>query len=213
MHTTDTELIIKIFVAAIFGALIGYERQRYQKPAGMRTQMLICVGSALLAGISIEIALQNVTPETVVRPDPARLMAQIVAGIGFIGGGVILKGNDRISGVTTAATIWLTAAVGIAVGAGFYLVASCCVALALATHPLSRMKHNTTPQRVAYVVHVSKKQWPRLIAQLDEAALQYQVLTISAPKCEVHIFSSLDAKNSLLKQLHQEKIAFEMTSG
>lgn len=213
MNPVDTDLIIKIAIAAVFGALIGYERQRYQKPAGMRTQMLICVGSALLAGLSINIALQNVTPDTIVRPDPARLMAQIVAGIGFIGGGVILKGNDKISGVTTAATIWLTAAVGIAVGAGFYLVGACCVVLALITHPLSRMKHTSTPKRAPYLVHVSKKQWAQLLAQLDAAALEYQVLTIASRKCEVRVFSSRDAKNLLLKKLDKENIEFEMTGG
>lgn len=213
MHEADINLILKIAIAAVFGALIGYERQRYQKPAGMRTQMLICVGSALLAGLSIDIALQNVTPGAIVRPDPARLMAQIVAGIGFIGGGVILKGNDKISGVTTAATIWLTAAVGIAVGAGFYLVAACCVVLALITHPLSRMKHNAKPRRVPYILYISKKQWPSLIAQLEARAMEYQILTIASPKCEVRVFSNRDAKNSLLKHLNKENVEFEMTSG
>jgi putative Mg2+ transporter-C (MgtC) family protein len=213
MTLHDFELLVKILIAAVFGALIGYERQRFQKPAGIRTQMLICAGSALLAGLSIDIALQYTTPGALVRPDPTRLMAQIIAGIGFIGGGVILKGDNKISGVTTAATIWLTAAVGIAVGTRFYLVATGCVVLALLTHPLSRIKHTRTPTRIPYIIRTSKKQWPRLMNFIDRSNVEYQITRVGASKCELRVYSTRETKNELIRSLAKAKIVFEMNGG
>ena len=104
----------------MLGGAIGLEREIAGKPAGLRTNILICMGAALLTDVSIGIA----TTDGVRTGDPGRLAAQIVTGIGFIGAGTIMQARGTITGLTTAATIWVVAAIGITVGAGHYLEAA-----------------------------------------------------------------------------------------
>jgi len=114
------DLLAKLLLAVVLGGAIGLEREIKAKPAGLRTNILICVGAALLTDVSIRIAIiggQRVG-------DPARLAAQIVSGIGFIGAGTIMQGGGTVTGLTSAATIWVVAAIGIAVGAGYYIEAA-----------------------------------------------------------------------------------------
>ncbi|MBS1958114.1 MAG: MgtC/SapB family protein [Bdellovibrionales bacterium] len=106
----------KIFVALLCGGLIGLERELKSKSAGIKTNMLICVGAMLYTAISVVIANSN--DQIGVVGDPTRIAAQIVSGIGFIGGGAILKSGANVVGMTTAATIWLVAAIGCWIGAG-----------------------------------------------------------------------------------------------
>ena len=104
----------------LLGGAIGLEREIKGKPAGLRTNILICVGAALLADISVRIGLID----GVRVGDPGRIAAQIVVGVGFIGAGVIMQSSGNVTGLTTAATIWVVAALGTAVGAGFYVEAA-----------------------------------------------------------------------------------------
>ena len=117
------EISIKLLIAATLSLIIGIERELKKKPVGLKTSMVIATFSCLLTIISIETAYSApARPEINITMDPLRLAAQIVSGIGFLGAGVILrKGNDSITGLTTAAMIWGAAAIGIAVGAGFYI--------------------------------------------------------------------------------------------
>jgi len=118
----------KVLVAVICGGLIGLERELKSKPAGIKTNILICLGAALYTSVS---ALMSLTlSEKGHYGDPARISAQIVSGIGFLGGGAILQARGAIVGLTTAATIWVVAALGIAVGLGYHDVA---VALSITT--------------------------------------------------------------------------------
>jgi putative Mg2+ transporter-C (MgtC) family protein len=103
------------------GGAIGMEREIKAKPAGLRTNILICVGAALLTDVSLRIGLVDGGARV---GDPARLAAQIVSGIGFIGAGTIMQGGGMVTGLTSAATIWVVAAIGIAIGAGFYVEAA-----------------------------------------------------------------------------------------
>lgn len=105
----------------MLGGAIGLEREIAGKPAGLRTNILICMGAALLTDVSIGIAT---TSEGTRVGDPGRLAAQIVTGIGFLGAGTIMQARGTITGLTTAATIWVVAAIGITVGAGHYLEAA-----------------------------------------------------------------------------------------
>ena len=107
------EPIIRLFVSAILGAIIGYERESNHKPAGLRTHVLVCVASCLVTLVSI-----MEFPE-----DPARLLAQIIPGIGFIGAGTIIASGEKVIGITTATGIFVTSALGIAVGTGNILLA------------------------------------------------------------------------------------------
>lgn len=125
MSMIDWNILFKLVVSAVFGLVIGLERELKRKPVGLKTSLVICIVSCLLTIVSIESAYMFPNSDKVkVQMDPLRLAAQIVSGIGFLGAGVILRrGNDTISGLTTAAMIWGAAGIGIAVGAGFYLEA------------------------------------------------------------------------------------------
>lgn len=120
-------LLARLLLAAVLGGAIGLERELSGKPAGLRTNLLICVGAALLMELSIEVAaLANLTNEqagAIFRADPARIAAQIVSGIGFLGAGTILQARGNIVGLTTAATIWVVAAIGMAVGSHAFIEA------------------------------------------------------------------------------------------
>src|SRR5579872_1663574 len=113
-------LLAKLLLAMVLGGAIGVEREISGKPAGLRTNILICVGAALFTHLSIEIAEIGFSPDSHPFGDTTRIAAQIVSGIGFLGAGAILHGEGAIIGLTTAATVWVVAAVGMAIGAGAY---------------------------------------------------------------------------------------------
>src|SRR3990172_8661994 len=112
------ETVISLVLAMLFGAIVGVERERTHKPAGLRTHMLVSLGSCLFTIVSISFSL-----------DPARIAAGIVAGIGFIGAGTIWAEKDKIKGITTAASLWATAAIGLTTGIGDYPLAGTVTAL------------------------------------------------------------------------------------
>lgn len=121
------DLLGRLLLAAALGGLIGLERELADKPAGLRTNLLICVGAALLVEVSIAVSgftdgVGSASSTTVVG-DPARIAAQIVSGIGFLGAGTIIQSRGSVTGLTTAATIWVVAAIGMAVGARAYVEA------------------------------------------------------------------------------------------
>jgi putative Mg2+ transporter-C (MgtC) family protein len=111
----------KLLLATLLGGAIGLERELAGKSAGLRTNILICVGAALFTQLSVDIARMGFTPDGRPYGDTTRIAAQIVSGIGFLGAGAILRGDGTIVGLTTAATIWVVAAIGAAVGAGAYV--------------------------------------------------------------------------------------------
>ncbi len=119
-HVLRLDLATKLVLAILAGGAVGFERQIAGKPAGLRTNILICVGSALLMDLSMN--LGTIFGEQRIG-DPARLAAQVVTGIGFIGAGTIMQARGAITGLTSAATIWVVAAIGLTVGAGFYVEA------------------------------------------------------------------------------------------
>ena len=122
----DGELIRRLLTAALLGALLGFEREMKQKSAGLRTNVLIAVGSALFTVMSYEMAEGDAA-------DPSRIAAQIVTGIGFLGAGAIMRTGSGVQGLTTAATVWVNAAVGVAAGGGEYHLAFIATAVTLAT--------------------------------------------------------------------------------
>jgi putative Mg2+ transporter-C (MgtC) family protein len=116
-------IIIKLLLAALCGALIGMEREKHGRPAGLRTHLLVALASCLMMIISESVYLKygQIPGTSILRIDPSRIAAQIVAGIGFIGAGVILKDGLTVRGLTTAACLWLAAAIGMGFGMGIYL--------------------------------------------------------------------------------------------
>ena len=116
---SSTETLVRLLAAALAGSVIGFERERLQWAAGLRTHMLVCVGSCLVIIVSAY-GFSDVLGDHVVL-DPSRIAAQVVSGIGFLGAGTILLRGEVVKGLTTAASLWAVAAIGLAVGAGLYV--------------------------------------------------------------------------------------------
>lgn len=130
----DTVFIARLFLALLLGGLIGLERQTRGRSAGLRTNILVCLGSAALIVAFQKLYLDtNVGVESAIRMDPARAAAGVITGIGFLGAGTIIKSNNFVRGLTTAASIWVVSAVGITVGLGEYTIAIVLTALVLMT--------------------------------------------------------------------------------
>jgi putative Mg2+ transporter-C (MgtC) family protein len=140
------EALLRVVVAAALGGVVGLERELRDREAGFRTHMLVSVGSALFTIVSAY-AFRDFLVEggAVVRADPTRIAAQIVTGIGFLGAGAIIRQGLAIRGLTTAATLWVTAAIGMAVGAGYYGGAVITTAVVLVSlWPLRILAHRVT---------------------------------------------------------------------
>ncbi|HZE70655.1 MAG TPA: MgtC/SapB family protein [Pyrinomonadaceae bacterium] len=114
----DIEIFLKLLMAMVCGGAIGFERELSRKAAGLRTNVLICIGAALYMIVSRHIS------GGAAYTDPARLVAQVVAGIGFLGAGVILQSRGSVTGLTTAATIFVVGAIGISIGEGLFGIAT-----------------------------------------------------------------------------------------
>ena len=117
------DFIVKVVLALVLGGIMGLEREYNDKPAGYATNSIICLGAALFTMLSLYMAEMG--------GDPGRIAAQIVSGVGFLGAGAILRDGNKISGLTTAAAVWLVAAIGMAVGFGQYILASSACAAAI----------------------------------------------------------------------------------
>jgi putative Mg2+ transporter-C (MgtC) family protein len=141
------EMVLRLVVAAVLGGLVGLERERLEWAAGMRTHALVSLGSALFMVVSI-FGFYDILNERHVILDPSRVAAQVASGIGFIGAGTIILRREIVKGLTTAASIWAVAAVGLAVGGGMFLAAGSATLLALALLVLARpIKQRLFPNR------------------------------------------------------------------
>jgi len=124
------EYLLRLLVAGLLGAAVGLEREYRAKEAGYRTHFLVCLGSALMMIVS-KYGFDDHLVEGTIRLDPSRIAAQVVTGIGFIGAGTIIFQKQIVRGLTTAAGIWATAGIGLAVGAGMYFMSITCTILVL----------------------------------------------------------------------------------
>ena len=150
-HLTWGETAVRLVAGAAFGAVVGLEREVDGHEAGLRTHMLLALGSALFGTLSVGAFGSFIDASNAnVSFDPSRIASYVVAGIGFLGAGSILKRDDRVHGLTTAASLWVVAAVGLAAGLGFWSGAVVATAIALVTlvieyplrHYLSKIKHS-----------------------------------------------------------------------
>ena len=150
--------LLSLCVALALGAFIGIEREFSDKPAGLRTNILICLGSCLFVVVSKNAA-------GALGADPTRISAQIVTGIGFIGAGAIMHEGERVTGLTTAATIWVVAAIGMAVGMRDYSTGAFTAALTLLVQILF-------PRFDAYVDALRERHTFRIVSDLDDGGLE-----------------------------------------
>jgi putative Mg2+ transporter-C (MgtC) family protein len=121
---SSTEIIVRLLLGALFGGIIGYERQAHGRPAGFRTQMLVCIASVLVMEVSEYFYHLSTLDPSYVRVDPGRIAAGAITGVGFLGAGVIVKMGVTVQGLTTAACLWMVSAIGLAVGSGLYLASA-----------------------------------------------------------------------------------------
>ncbi|MDH5302026.1 MAG: MgtC/SapB family protein [Gammaproteobacteria bacterium] len=145
----DTELVTtasRLLIALAAGGLIGLERSYNGRPAGFRTHALVCMASSLLMLLTVyQWELLKGVPLDTIRVDPTRMAQGIMTGIGFLGAGVIMKEAHTIRGLTTAASIWITAAIGVLIGVGFFLAAGIATVLALGTLSAFRWLESKLP--------------------------------------------------------------------
>jgi putative Mg2+ transporter-C (MgtC) family protein len=122
LGSVELDIIVKLMLSALAGGLVGLEREKHGRPAGLRTNLLVAVGSCVMVIVSeaffVKYAMYNA--ESALRIDPSRVAAQIVTGVGFLGAGVILKEGASVRGLTTAASLWTVSGLGMAFGMGFY---------------------------------------------------------------------------------------------
>lgn len=154
--TTQEEIVIviRVIAALIVGASIGFERSFHGRPAGFRTHSLVCLASSLLMLVTVyQNQWMTVVPLDAIRTDPTRMAQGIMTGIGFLGAGVIFKEGLTVRGLTTAASIWITAAIGILIGVGFYFAAIVGAAATLAVLAAFRFLERRLPTE--YYAHHS----------------------------------------------------------
>ncbi|MGA1845434.1 MAG: MgtC/SapB family protein [bacterium] len=149
---TIAEMTLRLGIAAVLGGIIGIERERHGRPAGFRTHILVSLGSALIMMVSLyiyEIFIHFQTANYASGVDPGRVASMVVAGIGFIGAGTIMQSRGSIWGLTTAACLWVSAGIGLAVGCGYYTPAIIATLISLITLVLLKRP----------VEHLIRKDW------------------------------------------------------
>ncbi|MFA7293245.1 MAG: MgtC/SapB family protein [Rhodocyclaceae bacterium] len=150
MTADDVEMVVRLLAALLAGAMIGYERSFHGRPAGFRTHALVCTASSLLMLVTVYEAHWVQAAADSVRLDPTRMAQGIMTGIGFLGAGVIVKEGLSVRGLTTAASIWITAAIGILAGIGFYFPLAVSVILTLGVLSLFRLIEAWMPTHAYY---------------------------------------------------------------
>lgn len=206
------EIAIKILLSALLGGAVGAERERTGKWAGLRTHMLIAVGSALLTDVSVAIGAEYGPNQ---GWDPGRIAAQIVSGLGFIGAGTIIQSRGAVHGLTTAAGLWVAGAIGLAVGAGYWteaVVTTVALLLILAAlRPVARRLSGGRAQSVA--LHLTERgRLPDLMAILDEEGIRAEHVDLSEVRGEdggrpvlIHYDGSAEDHRRLVARLRQEE--------
>ena len=144
LDLSNTDAAVRVVIALLLGGLIGLEREWHNKSAGLRTYALVCEGSALFMICSI-LLYDELRAVGGMEADPSRIASTVVQGIGFLAAGVIFTAGSKVHGLTTAAGIWVTAALGLLIGAGFYEVASVGVVATVATLSLFRVVEKVLP--------------------------------------------------------------------
>jgi putative Mg2+ transporter-C (MgtC) family protein len=173
---SEVQIILRLLAAAGLGAIIGLERERDNQPAGLRTHMILVIGSTLAMCLSINLAASG-------DGDPARLAAQVISGIGFLGAGAILRYGFNVKGLTTATTLWSMAIVGLAVGYGYYLIGLVTTILMLVTLTLINLLEkkfiHTSVARTFIVQAVDRpgivKDIRKVITRLSEKIITFTI--------------------------------------
>jgi len=187
-HLND---LLVLVVAAVLGGIIGFERERHDQPAGLRTHIILCVGSALITLVSLEVA------ELYKNADPSRIAAQIVSGIGFLGAGAILKYGTTVRGLTTATSLWTVAGIGMAVGFQLWIPAVIAtilvyIAIAYLRKLEGRIFIGRAFKSITITAHDARGLIPRVDGALEESGVSISRLELSnlllEKKIQLHLY-------------------------
>jgi len=185
----EWENLLRLFLALVFGGIIGYERESAHRPAGLRTNILVCLGAALI--MLLESYYHDNHPGAT---DHLRMAAQVVTGIGFLGAGTIVQTRSAIKGLTTAATIWVTAAIGMSLGVGFYYAATITMLFVLVSLRGLKILEKALAVKSGRILIISGESKGNFSKKLTEAANEMNIniwdLRVSVTK-ELSIEASL----------------------
>lgn len=201
---SEIDIVIRLAVAVLLGMIVGYERERHNQPAGFRTHAMLAVGACLAMTVSINMAMQFYPDAP--NGDPARLAAQVISGIGFLGAGAILRYGASVKGLTTATSLWTVAIVGLAVGAGHYFAATATVIAMLIVLSILNVleKKYIRTYRVLEIV-VSAQQNPSLVEDLQAIFKSMKKSVISLGVEEKPLSQELTV-NVVVKTLENEPL-------
>ena len=179
----EQQIVLRLFAAAVLGGLVGLERERHNQPAGLRTHIILSIGSALAMCMSVNLAMQF--QPLVPNGDPARLAAQVISGIGFLGAGAIFRYGTSVKGLTTATSLWTMAIVGLAVGAGHYfsaVIATALILLSLSVLDAMEKRFLTIAVTRTFTMRVADR--PSLVDELKQVfhELRIEIKSISFSK-------------------------------
>jgi putative Mg2+ transporter-C (MgtC) family protein len=191
----EIEIAQRLVIAAVLAALVGLERERNNQPAGLRTHIILVLGATLAMTLSINLAMQfrALAP----NGDPARLAAQVISGIGFLGAGAILRYGSNIKGLTTATSLWTMAVVGLVVGAGYFMAAGIATALLLVTLIIINYFEKRYIKSVV-VSHLT-------LTTVDRRGMRKALEDVLTPR------ATLMTNMSMQKDLRRKRARFEMT--
>lgn len=162
-------ITLRLLLAIVLGGLIGFEREQNSHAAGFRTHILVCLGSALIMLLSVY-GFSAFVDEPNVRVDPARLAAQVISGIGFLGAGTILRNGMSISGLTTAASLWVVAAIGLSVGAGFYFASVlACIMVLISLWVLNIVEKKFFKNKKVHLIKITALDQPGSLGLISSA--------------------------------------------
>lgn len=199
------EVLFKIMVSLVFGGVIGLEREHHNQPAGLKTHIILCVGATLITIVSIEMARDLGDP---LHTDPTRIAANIVTGIGFLGGGAILRMGATVRGLTTAACLWAVTGVGMAIGGGYYFAASVTILTILLTlHFLARVENVFLHRKKFKEMTLIAKSSPDLLGSVEKVLSANQISInnidverdITEPNVELRAFVMVPGEVNLNK--------------
>ncbi len=176
----DLEYLLRIFTAMILGMLIGNERKNRMKSAGMRTHALVALGSALVMVVS------KYGFSDTVQGDGARLAAQVVSGVGFLGAGMIYVRHNLVSGLTTAAGVWTTAGIGLAIGSGMYLIGICSAVMLLIMQNLSHKLPFFSNLAASVLIRITIQKKPNAVKDIENLlkGLNVEILNVQIQKTQ-----------------------------
>lgn len=217
-YISELHILLRLLLALLLGGLVGFEREQSNHAAGLRTNILVCLGSCLLMLLSMY-GFSAFVDEANVRMDPARLAAAVITGIGFLGAGTILFTGKSITGLTTAASLWVVAAIGLAVGAGFYFASATTTVMVLVTlWAFNKLEKRYISAKKDHLLKINAYDVTGILLKLNTLLLEHKIqmrkmlLTESQDENDgkgeqilLHVHVSLPKNETLLALMDQIK--------